>query len=433
MRSRRPSLRLSIASLVAVGLLATSVVPVGAQPEIDVEDRLDRSGLEQAEAERQALEADLQRRAERLDEIEMEVSAVVEDYNEAVVALETVEAERALTLEELTGLEAEVTQLSGIAAEHVRRLHKLGGPGVELAAVFVSGNATDAGARSATLKRLLNAQLLDLEALAAARASVEAAEARLADQEAEASARADEVEAQRIETEATLAAFQAEIAELEDDLATAERRQAQEQAALDAERDRLIAEERARIAAEEQARREAEERERRAAEQREREQRERERAAQQSAPAPSPAPTSGGGSGGSSTGGSSQPAPPPPPPAPSTRRSAQVAVDTALAQVGKPYRWGATGPNSFDCSGLTSYAWRAAGVTIPRTSRAQYAGLTKVSRADLQPGDLVFYNNPISHVAMYIGGDRIVEAPYTGASVRVRSLSGRSPVGYARP
>jgi peptidoglycan DL-endopeptidase CwlO len=432
MRSRHPSLRLSIVSLVAVGMLATAVVPAGAQPEIDVEDQLDRSGLEQAEAERQALEADLQRRAARLDEIEMEVSAVVEDYNEAVVALEAVESERALTVEELSGLESEVTALSGVAAEHVRRLHKMGGPGVELAAVFVSGNATDAGARSATLKRLLNAQLIDLEALAAARASVEAAEGRLAEQEAEASERADEVEAQRIETEATLAAFQAEIEELEGDLAAAERRQAQEQAALDAERDRLIAEERARIAAEEQARREAEEREQRAAQQREREQRERERAAQQSAPAPSPPPASGGGSGGSSTGGSSEPAPAPPPP-PSTRRSAQVAVDTALAQVGKPYRWGATGPNSFDCSGLTSYAWRAAGVTIPRTSRAQFAGLTKVSRANLQPGDLVFYNNPISHVAMYIGGDQIVEAPYTGASVRVRSLSGRSPVGYARP
>lgn len=106
---------------------------------------------------------------------------------------------------------------------------------------------------------------------------------------------------------------------------------------------------------------------------------------------------------------------------------------TALAQVGKPYRWGATGPNAFDCSGLTSYAWRAAGVTIPRTSRSQYGGLQRVSRSQLQPGDLVFYNSPISHVAMYIGGDTIVEASRTGIPVRTASLSRRSPVGYARP
>jgi len=110
-----------------------------------------------------------------------------------------------------------------------------------------------------------------------------------------------------------------------------------------------------------------------------------------------------------------------------------VAVATALAQVGKPYLWGATGPNAYDCSGLTSSAWRAAGVTIPRTSRGQFSGLRRVSRAQLQPGDLVFYNSPISHVAMYVGGDTIVEASRSGIPVRTSSLSRRSPVGYARP
>ncbi|MEX2550182.1 MAG: NlpC/P60 family protein, partial [Nitriliruptoraceae bacterium] len=127
------------------------------------------------------------------------------------------------------------------------------------------------------------------------------------------------------------------------------------------------------------------------------------------------------------------PTQPAPEPSAGPRRSAQVAVDTALAQVGKPYRWGGTGPNAFDCSGLTSYAWRAAGVTIPRTSRAQFSGLTRISRGDLQPGDLVFYNSPISHVAVYTGGDTIVEASRAGVPVRTARLSTRSPVGYARP
>jgi cell wall-associated NlpC family hydrolase len=95
---------------------------------------------------------------------------------------------------------------------------------------------------------------------------------------------------------------------------------------------------------------------------------------------------------------------------------------------------GAAGPDAFDCSGLTSYAWAAAGVTIPRTSAAQYQGLRKVSRSELQPGDLVFYHSPISHVAMYVGNDTIVEAARSGIPVRTASLSSRSSmVGYARP
>lgn len=120
--------------------------------------------------------------------------------------------------------------------------------------------------------------------------------------------------------------------------------------------------------------------------------------------------------------------------APAPRASAQVAVDTALAQLGKPYRWAGSGPNSFDCSGLTSFAWRAAGVSIPRSSRAQYGATTRVSRADLRPGDLVFYHSPISHVAMYIGGGRVVEAPNSGNVVRIRNdgLTRRGVVGFGR-
>lgn len=111
------------------------------------------------------------------------------------------------------------------------------------------------------------------------------------------------------------------------------------------------------------------------------------------------------------------------------------AVEVALAQVGKPYVWGGSGPNSFDCSGLTSYAWAAAGVQLPRTSRDQYSGTTRISRSELRPGDLIFYYSPIGHVAMYIGDGRVVEAPYSGNNVRVRSdgLTRSGIVGYGRP
>jgi cell wall-associated NlpC family hydrolase len=111
------------------------------------------------------------------------------------------------------------------------------------------------------------------------------------------------------------------------------------------------------------------------------------------------------------------------------------AVEVALAQLGKPYAWGGNGPNSFDCSGLTSFAWRAAGVELPRTSAAQYSGTTRISRSDLRPGDLVFYHSPVSHVAMYIGDGKVVEAPNSGNNVRIRNdgLTRSGVVGYGRP
>lgn len=113
----------------------------------------------------------------------------------------------------------------------------------------------------------------------------------------------------------------------------------------------------------------------------------------------------------------------------------QKAVDVAMGQLGTPYAWGGNGPNSFDCSGLTSFAWRAAGVDLPRTSRQQHASITRISRSDLIPGDLVYYHSPVSHVAIYMGDGKVVEAPNSGGVVRVRNdgLSRSGIVGFGRP
>jgi cell wall-associated NlpC family hydrolase len=102
--------------------------------------------------------------------------------------------------------------------------------------------------------------------------------------------------------------------------------------------------------------------------------------------------------------------------------AAAIAVKTALAQVGKPYVWGATGPDGFDCSGLTSYAWAAAGVSLPHSSRAQSELGHEVSRSDLQPGDLVYFYTPVSHVALYIGNGMMVHARTFGQPVAVTSV-----------
>jgi peptidoglycan DL-endopeptidase CwlO len=102
--------------------------------------------------------------------------------------------------------------------------------------------------------------------------------------------------------------------------------------------------------------------------------------------------------------------------------AAAVAIATALAQVGDAYAGGGTGPDAFDCSGLTSYAYAAAGITLPHSSRAQSQLGHQVSRDDLQPGDLVFYYSPISHVALYIGHGLIVHARTYGKPVAVTSV-----------
>lgn len=136
-----------------------------------------------------------------------------------------------------------------------------------------------------------------------------------------------------------------------------------------------------------------------------------------SAPSPASAgpvapPPSGGGGGGSG--------------------SAAAAVAYARAQVGKPYCYGGAGPGCYDCSGLTMMAWQQAGVSLPHSSASQFNVGRRISASELQPGDLIFYYSPISHVSIYIGGGQRISATHTGDYVRVQSL-GSSIVGYARP
>ncbi|MGW7067809.1 NlpC/P60 family protein [Streptomyces sp. NPDC054855] len=97
-------------------------------------------------------------------------------------------------------------------------------------------------------------------------------------------------------------------------------------------------------------------------------------------------------------------------------------INFAEAQIGKPYVWGATGPDSYDCSGLTQDAWKAAGISLPRTTWDQVKVGTTVKTADAKPGDLVFFYDDISHVGIYIGDGKMIHAPKPGTNVRVESI-----------
>ncbi|WP_330266015.1 C40 family peptidase [Streptomyces griseorubiginosus] len=111
----------------------------------------------------------------------------------------------------------------------------------------------------------------------------------------------------------------------------------------------------------------------------------------------------------------------------------KIAVQFATTQIGKPYEWGAEGPDSYDCSGLTSQAWASAGKPIPRTSQEQWKQLQHVDIKDMRPGDLIIYFDDASHVAMYLGEGAIVHAPRPGRTVTLAGAGSMPILGVVRP
>jgi peptidoglycan DL-endopeptidase CwlO len=120
-------------------------------------------------------------------------------------------------------------------------------------------------------------------------------------------------------------------------------------------------------------------------------------------------------------------------PAPPASGRAGAAVAAAESVLGRPYVYGAAGPGSFDCSGLTMWSWAHAGVSLPHSAAAQYGSGAHVDKSSLQPGDLLFFYSPISHVGMYIGGGRMIHAPHTGDVVRIATPMWGDFAGAVRP
>ena len=113
--------------------------------------------------------------------------------------------------------------------------------------------------------------------------------------------------------------------------------------------------------------------------------------------------------------------------------AAGAAAAKACAQISKKYVYGSAGPTTFDCSGLTMYAW-AGGKSLPHNAKDQYNQITKVTRSTLRTGDLIFYGSPIHHVSLYVGGGWMVHAPRSGDVVRMAKIDGPgTPSGYGRP
>lgn len=359
----------------------------------------------QAQPASDEVRSDLQAAEVRLDELSDRFNGAVDAYNQAQEDRRAAEADVHATQAELQVLRADRELLTRASAAHVRQLHKLG-PTLELTTLFAADGAKDAGDRAAMLRRVLIHRRTDLEQLGATTIALEAAAARLVADRDSLRARVATVERQRAQMERVLADQQDEVAQLEATLVTAISRE---------EEQRRVAEAEARRRAAEQAQAER-------------------RAAQEAVTAPSASATTPTASATPTTDRSDPPTESTPAVAPTPRANAQVAVEAALAQLGKPYRWGATGPNAFDCSGLMVYAWRQAGVNLPRTSASQFANLRRVTRDELRPGDLVFAGSPrVHHVGMYIGNGQIVHSPRAGKPVEIRSMQRSDLRGYGRP
>lgn len=337
---------------------------------------------------------------ERLRELEIRHQTAVEEYLQAEQTLAELDDDISRTQGRVAELAERSEERRDLAGRVIQGLYR-GEEAAGLEAVLGAGRAADAARRAAYLAHAQDANMRALESYQVVRRDLEhetdalrAARQEAAELQQEMAARAERIDADAETQRAEVASLQQQVAEREE----RERQQA--------ERERR--EQQAREAAE-RAEQEAE--------------------ATQVASNDDSGDDDSGDEGTQASGDTDNAGGGAPPPS----GQAAAAVDAALSRQGKPYQWGATGPDRFDCSGLTQWAWKQAGVSIPRTSRQQYAGLPKVSRSELQPGDLVFFGDPIHHMAMYIGDGQMVEAPYSGQSVRVRSMDRDDYTGAARP
>jgi cell wall-associated NlpC family hydrolase len=337
------------------------------------------------------------------------VSVLDEQYTGAQLAIENATTQIASDQQALDAkqqqTEAVRNQLSARGAE----LYMGAGNPSPLASLDVT-NASDLGSRSAYAgaaaekdRQLLDSVKVAVEQLGRQQASLEKAKAAAVKQRDQLNAARNAITQATNNQQTLLSQVNGHIKTLVDQ-ARAEKA-AQEEAA-------------ARAAAEQLARQQAQAQQ-----------------AQNSASAQSSSGSSNGGSssGGSSGGGSTPVNLGSDPNLPAPSSQAQVAIDTAKAQLGKPYVYAGSGPDTFDCSGLTMYAWAAAGVGLPHNAEAQFNSLPHVAQSDLQPGDLVFYGSPIHHVGMFVGGGTMIEAPYTGVDVRYHTIYRPDYAGAARP
>ncbi|CCH90622.1 Cell wall-associated hydrolase, invasion-associated protein [Modestobacter italicus] len=322
-----------------------------------------------------------------------DLEVVTERFNDAREALTTKQAEAEQARQQVQAAEAAV----GTARDQVRQVARSAYTGDQLStlqAMLSSTSADDMLDRVGTLGTIADHNNEVLAAAQAATEQADAAEAAAEKATADAQTLVDQVAAQQADLDTQIAEYKAAY-------------------------DRLSAEEKARAEAEAAAAARAA-----AADAVAR--------ASQAASRAERAQSSSAGSSSAGSSSSSSAAAAPAAAAPAASGAAATAVSTALAQKGKPYVWAAAGPDSFDCSGLTQFAYAAAGISLPHSSSTQARMGTAVTRAQLQPGDLVAFYSPVSHIGIYIGNGQMVHAPTSGDVVKISSIDAMGSITAMR-
>ncbi|MGP4112846.1 NlpC/P60 family protein [Streptomyces sp. 4N509B] len=383
----------------AVGVGAAALVSATLLTQSAYADDPDTPSIEEQRERAEEAAGRAQEVRDQVDELYHEAGVATQDFLEAEEDVE----EQQDAVDEALDAAAEATEevnearrtLGTFAAAQYRHG---GGTMPETATLLLASDPQSFFDRSHTLDRLGDQQQQALDTFSSRQADAEEHSAEATEALEELQSREDELQEQKDLVQGRLA----EARELLDQLTDEEQAAYDELERLEeeeAERQRRLAEQRAQ-----------EERERELAEQREQEQAEQEEQ------------ESGGGQADGGTGSGDTYA-----------SLAEQAIAFAEAQIGKPYVWGATGPDSFDCSGLTQAAWLAAGVEIPRVTYDQVNIGTTIPRSQAQPGDLVFFYDDISHVGLYIGGGMMIHAPKPGDVVKVEAIDVMPIYSFVRP
>ncbi|WP_324613106.1 NlpC/P60 family protein [Streptomyces sp. SBT349] len=373
--ARRGAVGVGAVALASATLLGGSNAVADDEDTPEIEEQRDRA----TEARERALEVQ-----EQVDALYQQAGSATQHYNAAEEATAEQRDRADAAMEEAAAASDQVNEARRTLGTYAAAQYRAGGGGLpDTASLLLAEDFRSFFDTRHALDRLGDAQQQAVTDFTDRQAAADEQRDRATDELNELQDREAELEAEKQEVQDKLS----KARELLDEMS------AEEQAELD-ELERLEREEAERRA--EQARLEREEQER--AEREAREQAERE--AQEEGQPEAPPPADEGGS----------------------TSQADAAIAFAEAQLGKPYVWGATGPNSFDCSGLTQAAWREAGVEIPRVTFDQVDFGTQVSRDALRPGDLVFFYADVSHVGLYIGDGMMIHAPKPGDVVKYESI-----------
>ena len=327
----------------------------------------------------------------QLSQLSQQEAAADERYNQAQITLTSLEARQTQAQEAEQAAADNVAAKRAVLQQAAVNAYVDGGQ-INSIAELIQSNAADVGAQESYLQSVVDNQQSAVDGFRQAEARLAQQEAALAQATNAAKGQVNQIASirrqlnQTASTEAvTLNHVKGQIAQIvaADEAAYAAAQAARAKAAFEAQQAALAAQQ----------------------------------AAQQS---------SGGGGLGNYNGNLGNGLPPP------TNSNAAAVIQFARQQLGKPYEYGAAGPNSWDCSGLTMVAWSQAGVSLPHSAAGQWDDTVRISYSDLQPGDLVFFYQPVDHVGIYVGNGTMIDAPHTGANVEYDSIWWSGLDGFGR-